>query len=61
MGELGGAFDPTTDMVNDYAFLAAEFPPANMVADARSVARMYAASVSVVDACDCSTRRGLSG
>lgn len=48
-GELGGAFDPTSDMVNDYAFLAAEFPSANMVTDARSVARMYAATVSEVD------------
>jgi CubicO group peptidase (beta-lactamase class C family) len=47
--ELGGAFDPTSDMVNDYAFLAAEFPAANMVTDARSVARMYAATVSEVD------------
>jgi CubicO group peptidase (beta-lactamase class C family) len=48
-GELGGAFDPTSDFVNDRAFLAAEFPSANMVADARSVARMYAATVSEVD------------
>jgi CubicO group peptidase (beta-lactamase class C family) len=48
-GELGGAFDPASDMVNDYAFLAAEFPAANMVTDARSVARMYAATVSEVD------------
>jgi CubicO group peptidase (beta-lactamase class C family) len=48
-GELGGAFDPTSDFVNDYAFLAAEFPASNMVADARSVARMYAATVSEVD------------
>jgi CubicO group peptidase (beta-lactamase class C family) len=36
-------------MVNDYAVLAAEFPSANMVTDARSVARMYAATVSEVD------------
>ncbi|HEY7130688.1 MAG TPA: serine hydrolase, partial [Candidatus Limnocylindrales bacterium] len=48
-GELGGALDPTADFVNDYAFLAAEFPSANMVADARSVARMYAATVGEVD------------
>jgi CubicO group peptidase (beta-lactamase class C family) len=48
-GELGGAFDPTSDMVNDSAFLAAEFPSANMVTDARSLARMYAATVSEVD------------
>jgi CubicO group peptidase (beta-lactamase class C family) len=48
-GELGGAIDPTRDLVNDPAFLAAEFPSANMVADARSVARMYAATVSEVE------------
>ena len=48
-GELGGAFDPAGDVVNDYAFLAAEFPSANMVTDARSLARMYAATVSEVD------------
>jgi CubicO group peptidase (beta-lactamase class C family) len=48
-GELGGAFDPTSDFMNGYAFLAAEFPAANMVTDARSVARMYAATVSEVD------------
>ena len=47
--ELGGALDPTRDLVNDYAFLAAEFPSGNMVADARSLARMYAATVSEVD------------
>jgi CubicO group peptidase (beta-lactamase class C family) len=48
-GELGGAFDPTSDFMNGSAFLAAEFPAANMVTDARSVARMYAATVSEVD------------
>jgi len=48
-GELGGAFDPTSDFVNGHAFLAAEFPSENMVTDARSVARMYAATVSEVD------------
>jgi CubicO group peptidase (beta-lactamase class C family) len=48
-GELGGAFDLTSDMPNDRAFLAAEFPAANMVTDARSLARMYAATVSEVD------------
>ena len=48
-GELGGAFDPTTDFVNGHPFLAAEFPSENMVADARSLARMYAATVSEVD------------
>jgi CubicO group peptidase (beta-lactamase class C family) len=48
-GELGGAFDPTSDFMNGYPFLAAEFPAANMVTNARSVARMYAATVSEVD------------
>ena len=48
-GELGGALDPTSDLPNDHAYLAAEFPSGNMVADARSVARMYAATVSDVD------------
>ncbi len=48
-GELGGAFDVTSDMPNDRAFLAAEFPAANMVTDARSLARMYASTVSEVD------------
>jgi hypothetical protein len=46
---LGGAFDPTSDFLNGYAYLAAEFPAANMVTDARSLARMYAATVSDVD------------
>ena len=46
---LGGAFDPTSDFTIGHAFLAAEFPAANMVTDARSVARMYAATVSEVD------------
>jgi CubicO group peptidase (beta-lactamase class C family) len=48
-GELGGAFDPTSDFINGSAFLAAEFPSENMVSDARSLARMYAATVSDVD------------
>jgi CubicO group peptidase (beta-lactamase class C family) len=48
-GELGGAFDPTSDFLNGSAFRAAEFPSENMVANARSVARMYAATVSEVD------------
>ena len=48
-GELGGAFDPADDVVNNPAFLAAEFPSANMVTDARSLARMYAATVREVD------------
>jgi len=42
---LGGAFDPTSDFLNGYAYVAAEFPAANMVTDARSLARMYAATV----------------
>jgi CubicO group peptidase (beta-lactamase class C family) len=48
-GTLGGAFDPTTDYFTKRAWRAAEVPAANMVADARSVARMYAATVSDVD------------
>jgi CubicO group peptidase (beta-lactamase class C family) len=48
-GELGGAFDPTSDYMYTRAFRAAEFPFGNMIADARSVARMYAATVSDVD------------
>ena len=48
-GELGGAFDPTSDFLNSHAFLAAEFPSQNMVTNARSLARMYAATVSEVD------------
>jgi CubicO group peptidase (beta-lactamase class C family) len=48
-GELGGAFDPAGDYMNGHAYLAAEFPSSNMVADARSLARMYAATVSEVD------------
>ena len=48
-GELGGAFDHTSDYYTTRAYRAAEFPAANMVTDARSVARMYAATVSDVD------------
>jgi CubicO group peptidase (beta-lactamase class C family) len=48
-GVLGGAFDPTSDYFTKRAWRAAEVPAANMVADARSVARMYAATVSEVD------------
>ncbi|RSM70415.1 serine hydrolase [Amycolatopsis sp. WAC 01375] len=48
-GELGGALDPTTDYFTSRAWRAAEFPASNMLADARSVARMYAATVSTVD------------
>ena len=46
---LGGALDPATDYVSARAFRAAEFPYGNMVADARAIARMYAATVSDVD------------
>ncbi|WP_327590466.1 beta-lactamase family protein [Nonomuraea sp. NBC_00507] len=48
-GELGGALDNTSDYPSTRAWRAAEFPAANMLADARSVARMYAATVSDVD------------
>ena len=48
-GQLGGAFDPTSDYMNTRAWRAAEFPAANMFTDARSLARMYAATVSEVD------------
>lgn len=50
---LGGAFPHNfTEMVNIYntrAFRASEQPASNMVTDARSVARMYAATVGDVD------------
>ncbi len=48
-GELGGALDNATGYFTTRAWRAAEFPAANMVADARSLARMYAATVSDVD------------
>ena len=49
-GVLGGAFDPTSDYFNaQRAYRAAEIPAANMLTDARSMARMYAATVSDVD------------
>ncbi|MGK3201574.1 serine hydrolase domain-containing protein [Amycolatopsis sp. MEPSY49] len=48
-GVLGGALDPTTGYFRTRAWRAAEFPAANMVADAHSLARMYAATVSEVD------------
>ncbi|ONI81567.1 serine hydrolase [Actinosynnema sp. ALI-1.44] len=48
-GELGGALDHTTEYHTTRAWRAAEFPAANMLADAHSVARMYAATVSDVD------------
>lgn len=49
-GELGGALDNTSgEYALTRAWRAAEFPAANMLADARSLARMYAATVSDVD------------
>jgi CubicO group peptidase (beta-lactamase class C family) len=48
-GELGGAFDNATGYFTQRAYRAAEVPAANMLADARSLARMYAATVSDVD------------
>jgi CubicO group peptidase (beta-lactamase class C family) len=48
-GQLGGALDPTVDYWTTRAWRAAEFPAANMLADARSLARLYAATVGEVD------------
>ncbi|WP_107658764.1 serine hydrolase domain-containing protein [Nocardia suismassiliense] len=52
-GSLGGALDNAADPASAYyttrAWRAAEFPAANGIADAHSVARMYAATVSEVD------------
>lgn len=52
-GSLGGALDNLADPATAYyttrAWRAAEFPAANMVADAQSLARMYAATVGSVD------------
>ena len=48
-GVLGGALDPTTGYFRTRAWRAAEFPAANMVAPAHSLARLYAATVSDVD------------
>ena len=48
-GVLGGALDPSSGYMNTRAWRAAEFPCCNMFADARSLARMYAATVSEVD------------
>jgi len=49
---LGGAFPPFDDSIDVYnsrTLRAAELPATNMVSDARSVARMYASTVSDVD------------
>jgi len=48
-GMLGGALDPASGYMNTRAWRAAEFPAANMFTNARSLARMYAATVSEVD------------
>ncbi len=48
-GSLGGAFDNAAEFMHTRAYRAAEFPAANMLTDARSLARMYAATVSEVD------------
>jgi CubicO group peptidase (beta-lactamase class C family) len=48
-GVLGGAMDPTSGYMNTRAWRAAEFPCCNMYTNARSLARMYAATVSEVD------------
>ncbi|RKT55505.1 serine hydrolase domain-containing protein [Saccharothrix australiensis] len=48
-GTLGGATDPGTGYFLTRAWRAAEFPAANMLTDAHSLARMYAATVSDVD------------
>jgi CubicO group peptidase (beta-lactamase class C family) len=48
-GQLGGAFDPASGFDTRRAYRAAEFPFGNMITDARSLARMYAATVSDVD------------
>ncbi len=48
-GVLGGAMDPTSGYTETRDWRAAEFPCCNMIADARSLARMYAATVSEVD------------
>lgn len=48
-GVLGGALDPASGSTNTRAWRAAEFPCCNMFADARSLARMYAATVNEVD------------
>ncbi|TMR88040.1 serine hydrolase domain-containing protein [Nonomuraea basaltis] len=48
--ELGGALDNTSgEYMLSRAWRASEFPAANMIADAHSLARMYAATVSDVD------------
>lgn len=48
-GLLGGAMDPSSGYMDTRAWRAAEFPCCNMYTNARSLARMYAATVSEVD------------
>jgi CubicO group peptidase (beta-lactamase class C family) len=48
-GVLGGGLDPASGYMNTRAYRAKEFPFGNMFTDARSLARMYAATVSEVD------------
>ena len=48
-GVLGGALDPASNYMTTRAFRAAELPFGNMFTTARSLARMYAATVSEVD------------
>jgi CubicO group peptidase (beta-lactamase class C family) len=48
-GVLGGAMDPSSGYMNTRAWRTAEFPCCNMYTNARSLARMYAATVSEVD------------
>jgi CubicO group peptidase (beta-lactamase class C family) len=48
-GQLGGAMDHTSGYMHTRAYRAGEFPFGNMFADAHSLARMYAATVSEVD------------
>ncbi|HYF64472.1 MAG TPA: serine hydrolase domain-containing protein, partial [Herpetosiphonaceae bacterium] len=48
-GILGGGLDPASGYTTTREWRACESPGANMFADARSLARMYAATVSDVD------------
>jgi CubicO group peptidase (beta-lactamase class C family) len=48
-GTLGGGLDVASGFMSSREWRAAESPGANMFADARSLARMYAATVSEVD------------
>ncbi|HEY1013400.1 MAG TPA: serine hydrolase domain-containing protein [Herpetosiphonaceae bacterium] len=48
-GVLGGGLDPASGYITSREWRACESPGANMFADARSLARMYAAMVSEVD------------